>query len=177
VTPPWRDTTDRDGETGRGENDETMIRVMPSHRFGIQGIALLEAGKAFVAIAAATGLVLHQRLQPMINGLAGHLHLNPAHDRPLAIAHALEADATAHLRLLALGAVTYAAMRMLEAVGLWHARNWAIWFGAVSAAVYLPFEVVALVEHPDILTTSLLCLNGAVTFYLASRVRARRAGT
>ena len=147
---------------------------MPDPRLGIRGIALFEGAKAFVAIAAATGLVLHQRLQPMINGLAGHLHLNPAHERPLAIVHALEADASGHLRLLALGAVTYAAMRVLEAYGLWHARDWAIWFGAVSAAVYLPFEIVALVEHPDMLTTVLLCLNGGVTIYLAHRVAVRR---
>jgi len=142
----------------------------------MRSIALFEGAKAFVAIAAATGLALHQRLQPMINSLAGHLHLNPAHDRPLAIVHALEADASAHLRLLALGALTYAAMRGLEAVGLWHARSWAIWLGAVSAAVYLPFEIAALVEHPDIATASLLCLNGGVTFYLGHRVVARRTG-
>jgi uncharacterized membrane protein (DUF2068 family) len=141
-------------------------------RLGLRSIALFEGAKAFVAIAAATGLVLHQRLQPVVNSLSAHLHLNPANGRPLAIVHALEADASAHLRLLALGAVTYAAMRLLEAVGLWQERTWAVWLGAVSAAIYLPFEIVALVEHPESLTASLLCLNGVVTYYLARRVAA-----
>jgi uncharacterized membrane protein (DUF2068 family) len=161
------------GASGTSGGDQHAIQV--TSRLGIRSIALFRAAKAFVAIAAATGLVLQQRIQPMINGLAGHLHLNPAHDRLLAIVHTLEADASTHLKLLALGAGTYAAMRLLEAVGLWHPRNWAIWFGVVSAAVYLPFEIVALVKHPDMLTTSPLCLNGGVTIYLAHRVSARRA--
>ena len=146
---------------------------MAKHRLGLRSIALFDGAKALLALTAATGMVLHQRLQPVINALAAHLHLNPANDRPLAILHAIEADASAHLRLLALGVVTYAAMRLLEAVGLWQTKPWAVWLGAVSAAIYLPFEIAALVEHPDTLTASLLCLNGVVAYYLAHRVAAR----
>jgi uncharacterized membrane protein (DUF2068 family) len=146
-----------------------------TRQLGLRSIALVEGAKALVALMAATGVALHERLRPIVNALAAHLRLNPANDRPLAIVHALGAEASAHLRLLALGVLIYAALRLLEAVGLWHSRVWALWIGALSAAIYLPFEIVELVEHPGALTVALLCLNGAVAFYLTRRVAAPRA--
>lgn len=64
-------------------------------QLGLRSIALLEAAKALVALMAATGIVLHVRLRPIVHALAPHLHLNPAHHRPLAIVHALGAEASA----------------------------------------------------------------------------------
>ena len=146
-----------------------------TRQLGLRGIALFEAAKALVALMAATGFALHERLRPAIIDLSTHLHLDPANDRPLAIIHALRAAASTHLRLLAVGALVYAGMRLLEAVGLWRGRAWALWLGALSAAIYLPFEIVALCERPGVVTAALLCLNAAVAFYLASRVSAPRA--
>jgi uncharacterized membrane protein (DUF2068 family) len=144
------------------------------HRLGLRSIALVEGIKALVALMAATGVALHERLRPFINALAAHLHLNPANDHPLAIVRALRTEASAHLRLLALGALLYAVMRLLEAAGLWRGKAWALWLGAVSAMIYLPFEFVELLEHPGVLTVTLLGVNGAVALYLTRRVVALR---
>jgi uncharacterized membrane protein (DUF2068 family) len=132
----------------------------------LRSIALFEAAKGVVALMAATGVMLHRQLRPIIIELAGHLHLNPASDRPLAILHALEARASMHLRLLALGVLIYAGIRLLEAAGLWRGMAWALWLGAVSAAIYLPFEIVEFAEHPRALPLALLVLNGGVAIYL-----------
>ena len=90
----------------------------------LRSIALVEVAKALVALMAATGIALHEQLRPIIDRLSAHLHLNPASGRPLTILHALEANASAHLWLLALGVLVYAALRLLEAAGLWLGKAW-----------------------------------------------------
>lgn len=144
-------------------------------RAGLRSIALLEAAKGVLALVAATGMALHQDVRPLVNVLAAHLHLNPASDRPLALLHALEAGASPHLRLLGLGALIYAAIRLLEAVGLWRRRTWALWCGVLTGAIYIPFELVGFLRHPSALPLFLLCINGAVVVYLTKRVVGRRA--
>ena len=136
----------------------------------LRSIALVEVAKALVALMAATGIALHEQLRPIIDRLSVHLHLNPGSGRPLTVLHALEAHASAHLWLLALGVLVYAALRLLEAVGLWLGKAWALWLGALSAGIYLPFEVVELVKHPGALTAGLLCVNLAVAVYLTYRL-------
>ncbi|QIK81287.1 DUF2127 domain-containing protein [Lysobacter sp. HDW10] len=67
----------------------------------------------------------------------------------------------------------YAAMRFIEGYGLWRTREWASWFGAISAGVYLPFEIIALLKHPHVLEASILVLNLAVVAYLIHDIRRR----
>jgi len=141
----------------------------------LRSIALVEVAKALIALMAATGIALHEQLRPIVDRLSSHLHLNPASDRPLAILQALKANASAHLWLLAMGVLVYAAFRLLEAAGLWRGKAWALWLGAISAAIYLPFEIVELIKHPGALTATLLVLNVAVAAYLTYRLVARRA--
>jgi uncharacterized membrane protein (DUF2068 family) len=145
-----------------------------TRRAGLRGIAVIEAGKGVVAVLAATGVALHERLLPVVIDLASHLHLNPASDRPLAIVHALSARASGHLRLLAAGVLVYATLRVVEAVGLWHGRAWALWVGGISAAIYLPFEFALLLDRPGALPATLLALNGAIAAYLIHRAATRR---
>ena len=157
--------------------DRSNVRseLTRTSRMALRSIALVEVAKALIALMAATGIVLHEQLRPIVDRLSAHLHLNPASGRPLTILNALRAEASAHLRLLALGVLIYAAIRLAEAVGLWLGKAWAFWLGALSAAIYLPFEIVELVKHPGALTATLLALNVAVAAYLTYRLVARRA--
>jgi len=145
-----------------------------TYKLGLRSIAVFEAVKGLIALMAATGIALHRQLRPMVYALADHLDLDPAHDRPMALLHALAAGANAHLRLIGFGALAYAILRFAEAIGLWQARVWALWFGALSAALYLPFELMRLFSHPGVLPLALLILNGAVVYYLSKSVIARQ---
>ena len=53
----------------------------------------------------------------------------------------------------------YIALRYLEAYGLWRRREWARWLGLVGVAVYIPFELRALFEHPTWTTVAILAFN------------------
>lgn len=70
-------------------------------------------------------------------------------------------------------ALGYAAMRFIEAYGLWRTREWGSWFGAIGAGVYLPFEIMALIRHPHWLEASVLVVNIVVVLYLIHDIRRR----
>ncbi|HMB57415.1 MAG TPA: DUF2127 domain-containing protein, partial [Arenimonas sp.] len=65
-----------------------------------------------------------------------------------------------------LAATAYAALRFLEAYGLWFARSWARWLGIVSAGIYVPFELYYFVRDPSWTSISVLSINVAVLWLL-----------
>lgn len=125
---------------------------------------MLEAAKGALVLAAGFALfeLVHRDVQALAERLVAHAHLNPAARTPRVFLE-LAAQATdARLQLLAAGAAAYAAVRFVEAYGLWFARRWAEWFAAASAAIYVPFELYELYRHPSWLSAGALTLNAAV---------------
>ena len=78
---------------------------------------------------------------------------------------------------VAIGALVYSLIRFAEAYGLWRARPWAEWFALISGAIYIPFEIHALMHHPNPLKWGILVINVAIVLYMAKlrtdEVRAR----
>jgi len=54
----------------------------------------------------------------------------------------------------------------VEAYGLWNELHWAEWFAVISGAVYVPFEVVAVIDHPHWIRFAVLNGNLLVVFYI-----------
>ena len=67
---------------------------------------------------------------------------------------------------LASAAALYAALRFLEAYGLWRNRRWAEWLAALSGAIYIPFELYELHRGVSWLKLAALLLNAAVLAYM-----------
>ena len=59
-------------------------------------------------------------------------------------------------------AALYACARYVEAYGLWHTRRWALWLGALSGAIFVPFEIIELVRKPGVLSSAILVANLAI---------------
>ena len=147
-------------------------------RAGLRTVALLEASKGVLVLLAGFGAfaLLHRDVQALAEALVGHLHLNPAHHAPQIFVEAAARLTDARLWALATGALVYAAVRFLEAWGLWRSLAWAEWFGALSGAIYIPFEAAALFERATFVRAFALMVNGAVVGYLAWVLwRGRRA--
>ena len=87
--------------------------------------------------------------------------------RFLALLHAADSEHG----LLVLAAVAYAALRFVEAYGLWFMRNWARWLGIVSCSIYVPFEMYYLFRDPSWTSVSVLGINLAVLWLLWPRGR------
>ena len=152
--------------------------INPAGSLGaIRAVAFVEAFKGAVVLMAATGLLalVHKDLAELGIRLVAHTHLNPASKYP----H-IFLDAMAHLdepRVLALaaGAFAYAAVRLLEAYGLFRRRAWAEWLAALSGAVYVPIEVAEVVHKATALDVAILAANAAVVAIMVRALIRRRS--
>lgn len=111
--------------------------------------------------------LLHRHAQAIAEALVAHLHLNPAKHTPRVLIDAAGRFEDTRLSLLAALALLYAAVRFVEAYGLWQRRRWAEWFAALSGGVYIPFEVEHLVRHADALSLAALSINVLVVGFMA----------
>lgn len=115
-------------------------------RSALHAVALLEATKGALIIAAGFGLLalVHQDVQALAEEIVRHFHLNPASSIPrIFLDVAARADG-GRLQLMAMGAFGYSSLRLAEAWGLWRGRTWAEWLGIVSGGIYLPIEIYEL---------------------------------
>ena len=76
-----------------------------------------------------------------------------------------------NLYVWALLAFAYAAIRFLEAGGLWLEKEWAEWFALVSGAMYMPYEIFELARHPSPVKWAILAGNALIVLYLAWLLR------
>jgi uncharacterized membrane protein (DUF2068 family) len=131
-------------------------------------VAIFEAAKGLIVLVAGFGLfeLMHGDVQAAAERLVRHLNLNPASRYPRVFIDASVWFSDSHLRLLALGAVLYATVRFVEAFGLWRARRWAQWFGAVSGGIYLPLEIYKLWEAVTWPRVTVLTVNSIIVAYL-----------
>lgn len=152
-------------------------------RFGLKVVAALEAAKGMIVLAAGLGLfeLMHRDVQAGAERLVRNMHLNPASHYPKVFIDALTLMDRPHLLLLALGALAYALVRFIESYGLWGARRWAEWFGALSGSIYLPLEIYNLwrgVTWPraTVLVTNLVVVGYLVFVLLRSSGNPGRSG-
>ena len=146
---------------------------------GIRVIAALEAAKGILVLAAGAGLLalMHRDAQEVGEHILLQFHLNPASRYPRIFLDALHDVSDVRLLVLALGAAAYAAVRFVEAYGLWRQRRWAEWLAAAGAAIYIPFELYHLWLRVTGVKLALLALNIVIVAYMARVLWRRNAGT
>ena len=148
-----------------------------SSRTGLEAIAIFEALKGILVLAAGFGLLalMHKDLPDVAEHLIGRMHLPPeGHLSHLFLRAAQKAEGR---ELAAAGAAfAYSTVRFVEAYGMWNARVWAEWFAILSGALYLPWEIYGVVQHPGPLHWAILIGNVLIVLYLIhARWRACRA--
>ena len=143
---------------------------------GLRAVATLEAVKGLLVLLAGFGAfaLLHRDVQAVAESLVRHSHLNPARHIPQIFLKAAGHMTDARLWMLSAGALAYSAVRLAESWGLWRARAWAEWLGALSGAVYVPFEVVSLLRAADTAENRHPFVNVAVVAYLGHLLRGTR---
>lgn len=142
----------------------------------LRAVALFEAGKGALALAAASGvlLLLHHDLRALALRLVEQLHLNPAARYPHLLLDGLDRLQDMRLWLLILGVAVYAAVRFAEAYGLWHGKAWAEVVAALSGGLYLPVELFELLHRPGWIAALVLLANAAVVAYMLRALWRRR---
>ncbi len=147
---------------------------------GLRAVAVLEAAKGAIALLLVCGVLdlIHKNLHDVAARLAEILHVSPTGE----ISKLFEGLATRatdrSLRVLALGALVYAAVRLIAAYGLWRVRAWAQWFELWFTALYLPPELYWLLRRPSWIKGGVLVTNLVILLYMLTlRVRAFRRGS
>ncbi|WP_017161510.1 DUF2127 domain-containing protein [Xanthomonas phaseoli] len=137
-------------------------------------IALLEAVKGTLALLAATGLEIlgPLPLQNAVITLIRRFNLDPDHGALPSLLKTISPDA---VHLTAAAMLAYGLLHVVEAWGLWRAKAWASVLGCLSAAIYLPFDIYAIVRHPGWTAWGVLAINLLVVGVLARDLVRRRS--
>jgi uncharacterized membrane protein (DUF2068 family) len=172
-------TAEQHGDAILLESHNTQLltpSVMGQSRGTLLTIAVFELIKGVAALAASLGVLslAHSDVVGLANALIGHYHLDPDAHYPQLLIQAADWVASSNLyNILALG-VCYAAVRLIEAYGLWRDRVWAEWLAALGGALYLPFELMHLIKHVTVTNSLVLIANLAVVGFMVFRLKARR---
>jgi uncharacterized membrane protein (DUF2068 family) len=77
--------------------------------------------------------------------------------------------------LLAVGAIVYAALEVIEAVGLWRLVLWVELLTVFETSVFLPYEVWEFFHQFSVLKAGSFVINVLIVWYLFTRYLRRRA--
>ncbi|HEY0332909.1 MAG TPA: DUF2127 domain-containing protein [Stenotrophomonas sp.] len=140
---------------------------------GLHLIALFEAAKGLLAVLAATGLEIlgPLPLRGAVSALIRRFNLDPEHGALPSLLTMISPNA---VHLAAAGIFAYGLLHLVEAWGLWRAKAWASWLGCLTAALYLPFDVFAILRHPGWASWSVLIVNLLVVAVLTRDLVRRR---
>jgi uncharacterized membrane protein (DUF2068 family) len=144
---------------------------------GLRTIALIEAAKGVLAVAAGAGVLSlrHTDLHAATDALLLRHGIDPErHYTRLFIESVARATHT-HVGQVVAICFAYALIRFAEAYGLWRGKHWAEWFAVISAGVYVPMEVWHFVHRVTPVNTSLIVFNLLIIVYLARLLNRQRA--
>ncbi|HEX2584991.1 MAG TPA: DUF2127 domain-containing protein [Steroidobacteraceae bacterium] len=143
----------------------------------IRLVAYFEAAKALLVLAAGTGLLslVNKDVYAFAAMLIEHAHLDPASKYPQIFLDAAAKVGNSRLLMLAAGALLYSLFHLVEAYGLYYERTWAELLAAISAAIYVPFEITGLIHKPTLHAAVLLVVNLAVVALLVRALLRRRS--
>jgi uncharacterized membrane protein (DUF2068 family) len=147
-----------------------------AERRALRLIASFEAFKGFGALAVSLGLLslVHRDLRGIVVNLIGNIGFYPEAHYPAMLLHYVEIFTDANKVPLLVLVATYVLVRLSEAWGLWFQLPWGEWLGALSGALYVPFEVRHLLHTQSWASALLLIGNLGVVSYLAWLLWRRR---
>jgi uncharacterized membrane protein (DUF2068 family) len=136
---------------------------------GLRIVSLFEAAKGLLVLLTGFGVLLyiHRDLHLAAEQLVRHFHLNPASGYPRIFLDLADRVTDTQLWVLALSALLYAVLRLVEAYGLWLQRRWAELFGLVTGGIYVPLEIFEIARKVTWPRVTLLIVNAAIVAYLS----------
>lgn len=139
-----------------------------ARRGALHVIAVFEAFKGLAALAASVGVLslLHHDLHQLALDLLWRFRLDPGLRYPALFVHYADLLGAINLRTVAPVAIAYITIRLAEAWGLWKEKAWAEWLGALSGALYVPFEIAHLMHRATLTAAAVLLGNIVMVLFL-----------
>ncbi len=135
---------------------------------GIRVVACFEAFKGLFVLFAGFGLLslLNRDAVRIAEDVVGHFHINPASHYPRIFLELASNLSSGKIWFTASIAFSYAALRLVEAYGLWQKRRWAEWLAVASGGIYIPVELYELLHSASWISESTLTINVGVVIYM-----------
>lgn len=144
----------------------------------IRLLAAFQGLKGVVFLGAALGAARVARvpdLQDLLMRLVDRFHFDPDSARIHQVLEWSMGLSHDRLRLVAAGLFAYAAIFLVEGIGLWYDRPWAEWLVVLASGLFIPLELQHLVHGWSSGTALMLAINIVVVALLARRIARRRA--
>ena len=157
---------------GKALKDATILRVLAVERF-LRGLLLLALAYGVVYFKDSETSIKRTFDQaiPAAKPLAGvfnyDLDASPTVER---LRHLLESNQHT-LTLVAVGLLAYAALQLVEGIGLFLLKRWGEYVAVVGTSAFLPLEVYELTHKLSVLKVVALVINLVAVVYLVSSKR------
>jgi len=163
---------------GRPLRDRYVLRVIAVD--GIIHFLVLSALAAAIILFADDKVALNSQFAAILKDLQGGVG-GPVNGTRLGIVHDLQrlfAISTTNLYMLGTAVAAYAALKGVEAAGLWTGKRWAEYLTVIAAVVFVPYEIYELTKSISALKVVTLVINLAIVVYLvvAKRLFGVRGG-
>jgi uncharacterized membrane protein (DUF2068 family) len=160
----------------------SLLHVFTKHRRHDKGLVLIAVYKLlqallFVAIGLGAHHLLHKDVGDELATLADHLRFNPESRLVTFVLGRAEFLNDPLLFRIGLVAFCYAALSMIEGIGLYLEKIWAEYLTLAVTASFLPWEIFEIVRRVTAIRVSLLAANLLVFFYLLRLVADREKKT
>ncbi|CAJ64582.1 Conserved hypothetical protein [Frankia alni ACN14a] len=156
---------------GRALRDATVLRLLAVERL-VRALLMVLIGYAILRFRRSEDAVqrLFDRAVPAARPLADVLHLDLDHSPTVEHLHHLLYTRPRTLLLVAVLLFGYAAVQIVEGIGLWLLKRWGEYFAVVATSAFLPLEIYELTERITVLRIGALVVNlGAVVYLVASK--------
>jgi uncharacterized membrane protein (DUF2068 family) len=162
------------------KDDDHGVRAHSvARRHALRVVGTVEAAKGLAVLAAVAGLIdlVHQDAISSTTELIERLGMGLGIRRLTILLRYADILKNTDLCWLLFLAIAYVALRFIEAYGLWENLIWAEWLGALSGAIYIPFEIYDLLRQPSPPAGLVLIGNVIVVSFLAFQLWRRRGET
>src|SRR5438105_2507687 len=153
------------------------MKDQPHHPpIGLRSIAFFETAKGALVLAAACGLLSlrHTDLHAATDAFLLRHGINPETHYMRLFIEGVARATNHHVGEIAAVGLVYAAVRFIEAFGLWREKHWAEWFAVISAGIYLPLELTHFGRHPSLFNAGVILVNMLIILYLATLLGQQR---
>ena len=142
------------------------MNTIKSKYLGLKAIALIKIFRGTVALIVGIALLLEGSSlvdQYKIQVMVAERAQDPAMYLLLKSLKYINQTVITSIGVLAL---ILAAIRYIEAIGLWHKKKWAEWLVLFTTLVFIPFEIFHLTQGFNVLIVFILIVNIAICIYL-----------
>ena len=158
-------------------NDDLSQLAPPRHHD--KGLLLIAAYKfiqalLFAAIGVGALRLLHKDVGDVLARVADHLRFNPESRFVNFILDKASLLNDPLLRRIGLGPFSYAALGILEGIGLYLEKAWGEYLTLVITASFLPWEIFEVLHRVTWFRAGLLTANTLVFLYLLNLVLTRQ---